>query len=312
MELRRVAPVLGLIALLAVDAVLIAWAFRPVPVDDYVPAASAASATSQPSTGTSKPKPSSTSTRKPAVVRVVPLEMFVSAVGPKTAWVTSAGKCDDPGRVWVTRDRGASWDVHDLPGRVLRLRPESATKAFSVGGDKTCSLALWDTINAGTNWAEPGNAAEAWSRDPDDANAVHTAANQLRRPCGGRKVVDLSVLDKERATVLCENGDVRMTTDGGQNWPRLFGTKNALAVALAEGEVGVVVKSDKTCAGVVAVPITEGQQAAEGECVGSNPVQSQVSVSGSASGWWLTVGKEVFTAEDNLGPWTATSSQLTD
>src|SRR5690349_5222439 len=103
MELRRVAPVVGLTVLLAADAVLIGWAFRPAPADDYVPAA-ATTTSARPS-----PSPSPTVTGKFTPPKVVPVEQYVTAVGPRIAWVARAGSCANPQGVWVTDDQGDSW-----------------------------------------------------------------------------------------------------------------------------------------------------------------------------------------------------------
>ena len=290
MELRRVAPVVGLVVLLAVDAVLIGWAFRPPPADDYVPTAA------------------STSTGKFTLPKAVPVEQYVTAVGPDIAWVANAGSCADPGDVWVTKDKGDSWTRNALPGRVLRLLAESSTDARAVGGDESdkCSLKLWTSSNAGGDWGEPGDAALAWSRDPTDRMAVHTPGDETVRPCGPRTVIDLSVLDGSRATVLCVNGDVYATTDGGGGWRKAYTVKSALALTVAEGGRGVVLKADAKCKGVVALPIVSGKPAKKGECVVAPAPNGQISVSNAVNGWWLLVGPKVFTAEEPTGPWSRT------
>src|SRR5690349_24754012 len=108
MELRRVAPAVGLVMLLAADLVLIGWAFRPAPADGY--ASSASSVTASP-TGSRTASPSPTSTVKVEPVKPAPLEQFIVAVSPQTAWVVHSGACTDPGTVLVTADGGGSWSA---------------------------------------------------------------------------------------------------------------------------------------------------------------------------------------------------------
>ena len=115
--------------------------------------------------------------------------------------------------------------------------------------------------------ARAQSAAKAWTRDPGDPQAVHTSGNLVVRPCGARNVIDLSVLDGTRATVLCANGDVRASTDGGQRWPLAFTAKRALALTVAEGGAGMLIQTDPTCAGVLAVPLVSGKPAKGGQCV---------------------------------------------
>ena len=299
MELRRVAPAIGLVALLAADAVLIAWAFRPAPADGYVPAAAA-------TTSSARPTPSVKATGKFSPPAPVPVEQYITAVGPTIAWVARAGACTDPGGVWVTGDQGATWTRNLLPGRVLRLLADSSKEAQAVGGDENCSLKLWKSLNSGAKWGKAQDPAKAWSRQPDNAQSVHTAGDQVVKPCGLRDVIDLTVLDGSRAQVLCANGDVRSTTDGGQRWPKAYGVKRALALTVAEGGTGVIVKADPSCRGVVAVPIVSGQPAKEGQCVVAPAINGRISVSNAGNAWWLLVGSQVFTTDSPIGTWTST------
>ena len=307
MELRRVAPVVGLCALLAADAVLIVWAFRGMPTDDPDPAA----ATRSPTSTSASASPSPSATRSAAALKPAPVERMVAAVDSTIAWVVQAGACDEPGTVWVTDDEGGSWSRRDAPGRVLRVRPSSATAGFVTGGDDGCDLRLWNTSNAGRAWSEPRSAAEAWSRVPDDAKAVHTPADDLARPCGSsRRVLDLAAISTQQAQVLCENGDVHTTADAGGSWQKSFTVKGALAIAAVEGDSGVVVQKTSSCRGVVAVPVVSGKPGGDGECVQGTARSGSVSVSGSDGGWWLVVGDRVHRAEDAGGPWSRTGGAL--
>lgn len=307
MELRRVAPVVGLCALLAADAVLIVWAFRGMPTDDPDPAA----ATRPPTSTSASASPSPSPTGSAAALKPAPVERIVAAVDSTIAWVARAGACDEPGAVWVTDDEGESWSRRDAPARVLRVRPSSATSGFVTGGDDGCDLRLWNTGNAGRAWSEPSSAAEAWSRVPDDAKAVHTPADDLARPCGSsRRVLDLAAISTQRAQVLCENGDVHTTADAGRSWQKSFTVKGALAIAAVEGDSGVVVRTTSSCRGVVAVPVVSGEPRGDGECVQGTARSGSVSVSGSDGGWWLVVGDRVHRAEDAGGPWSRTGGSL--
>ena len=302
MELRRVAPVVGLAVLLVADAVLIGWAFRPAPADDYVPAAT--SATASP-TGTGRtPKPASST--KVAPPKAAPLEEFIAAVGPRTAWVVRSGGCSDPGKVWVTDDGGDSWAAQSLPGRLMRVRPGSATSAFGVGGDKDCALKQWTTADGGRGWVPGEPPTGTWSRMPDDSAEIHTASDEVERPCGARAVIDLAPIDAKRAQLLCANGDWLATTDGGARWGRVEKVKGGLALTMAEGGTGLLAMADEKCAGVVMVPVEGGERAGEGECVKTATADGQVSVSNASATWWLLAKDRVFVAEDPTGPWLPT------
>ena len=114
MELRRVAPIVGLCALLVADLVLIVIAFRPSLVQAVglgAADATSASPSASPSAPLS-PSPSASGSRSSAApaagVDPVPVERFVAAVSPTDAWVVEAGSCKGPGTIWVTSDGGGS------------------------------------------------------------------------------------------------------------------------------------------------------------------------------------------------------------
>lgn len=298
------APVLGLCALLAADAVLIGWAFRGTSVDPAGVTAARSATSSAPSAS-----PSVTGSAGAPAVKVTDLTRFVAPVGPDVAWVVDSGSCKEPGTLWVTADGGASWQATDLPGRVVRARPSSVEAGWVAGGDSGCDLRLWSTGDAGESWTDPTSAEEAWSRQPEDVHDVHLPSDEVKKPCGQSEVVDLAVLDARRARVLCRNGQVRVTRDGGVNWPRETTVKGALAVGIAEGSQGAVVRTDSGCAGVFVVPLSAGVPG-RGRCVDAAPVAGQVSVASAGTSWWLVVGDAVFRGDGPNGPWTRTTADL--
>ncbi len=301
------APVLGLCALLAADAVLIGWAFRGAPATD--PALS----TSRPATSV---VPSVAPTDGPSdapsgAVTAAPVLRFVAPAGPGVAWVLDAGTCARPGTIWATSDGGDTWSRESAPGRVVRAKPSSVDGGFVVGGDRDCTLRLWVTGDAGGQWSQPRTAADAWSRVPDDDRRVHLPNDEVVRPCGDARVVDLTTLDARRGRVLCQNGEVRSTSDGGKSWPRDFTDKAGLALAMAAVGKGVLVRTSPDCDGVVAVVLEAGEPSDRESCIEVAPVEGRVSVATSGTGWWLVVGDVVLRAQDPAGPWSRTGAVLT-
>lgn len=299
------APVLGLCALLAADAVLIGWAFRGTSVDP-----AGATAGRSVSSSASSASPSVTGSSDAPAVKVTNLTRFVAPVGPEIAWVVESGTCDEPGTMWVTADGGGSWARTDLPGRVVRAKPSSVASGFVTGGDAKCALRLWNTGDAGESWSDPTGAEEAWSRQPENDRDVHTPSDLVVKPCTDSEVVDLAPLDARRARVLCLDGKVRATRDGGETWPRETTVKGALAVGIAEGSQGVVVRADASCAGGVLVSSLSQGRLGRGRCVAATPVTGRVAVASAGSTWWLVVGDAVFRADAPTGPWTRTTADL--
>lgn len=314
MELRRVAPVVGLGALLVVDAALIAWALRPVPVE-VVEAVSAGASAAPDASGTptspaggATPSP----TPSPSDIEVEPLTRVASAVGDDVVWVADSGTCRRPGTVWFSDDRGASWRVEEAPGQVLRLRAETDASAFVTGGDEDCDLRMWSTADGGGAWGDPSSADAAWSRVPRAPRVVDTSGGEQVTPCARRaEVVDLAPLDTSTALVLCDSGQVRTTTDAGSRWTDVFELEGSLALALApDASAALLVGTSDDCDGVVATPVRNGEPADEGACIESSPRSGEVAAATSGSRWWVVVDEEVFSAPDPEGPWRAAKASL--
>lgn len=302
------APVLGLCALLAADAVLIGWAFRGTSSVDPAGAAGRTVMSSAPSVS---PSAAGSSGAPSKGLTAAPLTRFVAPVGADIAWVVDTGTCDAPGTITVTVDGGDSWDREDLPGRAVRARPSGPESGFVTGGDDGCDLRLWSTGDAGAAWGDPASAADAWSRMPGDDRAVHLPNDEVDRPCGADKVLDLTVIDAQHAYVVCQDGAVRATTDGGAEWPERFTVTGALSLGMLEGGAGVVVRTDPTCpGGVRAVAVASERPTGRGRCVKATAAPGQVSVAGTEQAWWLVVGDAVFRSDSTTGPWTRVAEPL--
>jgi photosystem II stability/assembly factor-like uncharacterized protein len=315
MELRRVAPVVGLVALLVVDGALIAWAVRPLPAEVAETVSTAGSSTSPPSTTASRgaqSSPTSSASPTPSTVAAIPLTRVAAAAGGGTVWVADSGTCQRPGTVYVSSDGGGSWSAQDAPGSVLRVKADSAEAAFVTGGDTACDLQLWSTSDGASTWGDATSADAAWSRAPDDARSVHTPADPDVSPCGADvQVVDLTAADGTTAWVLCDDGKIRLTRDRGAGWSDFTELDGALALALApDTSAALVVRSTPGCRGVVPTTIRDGT-ADDGKCVRVKQVpEGEVAAATSGSRWWIVVGDRVFGADKPDGGWTETEASL--
>lgn len=289
MDLRRALPAIGLVVLLVLDLVLVVWALWP-----STPVAS-------PPTPSPTPTTSSSATASPAsgaAVSPEPLTRLVVAAGKSAVWAVDVGSCAEPGVVHVSDDGGKSWKTNPAPGSVTRVRPDAASTAFVVGGNRRCEYKLWTTSDGGTDWNGPRSAAATWGRSPKDARVVQRPGGDAVRPCPGRSpVLDLVAVDPSNATALCGDGTLRSTTDGGADWSTVLTREGGVALALSSTNKGVVAWLDAACKGVLLGVLADGKLGT-GRCVdGIEPAAGEVAVAIAPSGVWLAAGDAVLRAD---------------
>ena len=304
MDLRRALPTIGLVTLLVLDLVLVVWALWPSGTS--APAASAGPAPSASPSASAAPSASPTaSATTGAASAPTPVERVLAAVDDRTAWLATTGTCENPGTVQVTTDTGATWTGSDAPGAVTRLRPSGRNEAFVVGGDgEECGMRLWTTATAGEEWSDPASASAAWARDADDERRVIRPGDDAVAPCGKAVVLDLASLGRDTATVLCGDGRVRTTSDGGDRWPTAFTVDGALAFSLLPNGRGAIAAQADDCAGT-RVSALVGGTPEDSICIkDAEPTPGAVSISVTDGAVWLVAGDAVYTASDAAGRWT--------
>ncbi len=299
MDLRRAWPAIGLVVLLVIDVVLVTWALWPPPPVSIPPTPAPTPST----TASASPSPAADAGDSPR-----PLTRLVVAAGKNAVWAVDVGTCAEPGAVHVSANRGKSWATRPAPGSVTRVRPDSASTAFAVGGDRRCDYAMWTTSDGGDGWNGPRSAAATWGRSPRDARVVQRPGSDPVRPCPGRSpVLDLVTVDSANAAALCGDGTLRETTDGGGSWSTALTRKGGAALALSSSGTGVVAWLDAGCAGVVVGVLTDGELG-KGRCVdGVEPAAGEVAVAVAPSGVWLAAGDAVLRADAPDGDFTRVS-----
>lgn len=299
MDLRRSWPTLGLVALLVLDLVLVVWAVWPTSRPAVATPTPGASATASPS-GSATPSASETAADgTDAVPAPRPLTRLVVPVGADVVWAVDVGSCAKPGTVHVSDDRGKTWQSHRAQGSVTRVRPDGRSTAFVVGGTSRCESRLWATNDGGASWNGPRSAAAAWGRSPRDPRLVLRPGADPVTPCSGRSpVLDLVALDASNASVLCGDGELRRTTDGGSGWSTELTAEGAVALALGSPRTGVLASVTTGCDGVV-VGVVGGGKVSKERCVdGVQPEPGRVALGVAGSGVWLAAGDAVWRAAE--------------
>lgn len=307
---------LALFAFVVVDAVLVYLALQPpkvleIPRVATTPVVVSSADLTAPATSPSSTKTTSTA----ATLAAQPLTLMISALDRTTAWRAAAGTCQGGGaKVQISTDGGKTWSTESSPARaVTRVQPLATARGFVLAADKDCRLGQYTTTDGGQSWTGSGSTTGAWGRKPDAAEEIYTPQDPAARPCTGGDVVDLARSSATGAQVLCQDGTVRQTIDGGQTWRDAGEVKGALAIAnRVEGNrlVGYAARSVDGCAGVQLVRIGTGGQGADPEvlaCIEADltDVAGRVALSTPKAGGWLLVGKQTFTAGADLTSWKA-------
>lgn len=303
MDLRRALPTIGLVTLLVLDLVLVVWALWPSGRNAPAAASSPPSASSSSTAGPSaSPGASATGSAR---TDPTPLDRVLVAVNDRTAWLATTGTCEEPGAVQVTTDAGATWTASDAPGAVTRLRPSGRNEAFVVGGTgEDCAMRLWTTGDAGQAWSDPASASAAWARDAgDDRRAIRPGDDPVT-PCGKAVVLDLASLGRDTASVLCGDGRVRTTTDGGDRWPTAFTVEGALALTLLPNGRGALAGPADDCEGTRVTALVGGTPK-DSTCIkDAEATPGRVALSVTDDAVWLVAGDAVYTASEAAGRWT--------
>ena len=129
-------------------------------------------------------------------------------------------------------------------------------------------------------------------------------------PCGRGAVLDLASIGRDVASVLCADGTVRTTADGGETWPDAFRVNGALAFTLLADGRGAIASVAEECDGTTVTALVDGQPE-ESICVaGAEATPGDVSISVSDEAAWLVAGDAAFTAPETTGRWVQTKGSL--
>ncbi|MCW2506112.1 MAG: hypothetical protein JWO79_4396 [Actinomycetia bacterium] len=193
----------------------------------------------------------------------LPTALPVSSYSPDVAVrATALGSCTEGGAsLQLTTNAGRSWQDLAVPVRsVLRLRWTGEQSGWIVGANADCRLTLSYTDDSGRTWSKPGPTRGAWHRMGDAAaRVVHAPTGNVPSPCRpGTAIVDVSAVTLYSSAVLCADGRISRTSDGGARW--VTGqVPNALAIGFASPDVGyAVVPRTDTCAGLQTLATADG------------------------------------------------------
>ncbi len=266
------------------------------------PSASVLSSTSPSPSGTS----AASATPPPAVAAgpALPLEVVSATVGLRA----QPGCCADGGAsLQRTTDGGRTWSTLMIPVRsILRVRADSSSSFWVVGTTTTCAPGLYRTTDAGRTWVAAGSTMNAWHRLPVAASgaqptALHAPAGDVPLSCAtGVGLVQVAGITLTDAVVLCTDGSIFRTTNGGVTWQQRTAVPSGGALTAVSSESLWVASLQPVagCSGMSVLRSTDGGAtwrptgcvagAATSGAVGLSFVNDSVGMLWDGTGVWTT------------------------
>ncbi|WP_133411763.1 hypothetical protein [Agromyces badenianii] len=235
---------------------------------------------------------------------------LIDAIDASSAVRAGATACPEPTTIEVTSDGGATWETAE-PAPVSEVqRVAAGDDAFVdlIGlGVEGCAPAYERSFTSGDAWQPvPEELDASWFVDPSNRAGVHAPAGDLSAPCG--VVVQLAVIDANAAAVLCEDGSVHATSDGGASWRSAAPVVGAAAIGTNGTVYRVAVVDQNGCVGAQLVELTAGDAGlvpgAAGACLAATVGAGEVAVDSVVGGaTWLWAGDALGRSEDGGVSW---------
>ncbi|WP_158607729.1 hypothetical protein [Flexivirga caeni] len=238
--MRRTPVFVLLFLLLVADVVLVTGALRSTHVNTSKMAVANQTLTA--------PTPAPTTASGSPTTAAAPAgKVIVAGLNSSHAWRAVSAVTCVPGatraNVARTSNGGQDWKSVSVPLVTVSGLSYAGSAIVANGLDASCQPAaytLGDSPSATTKSA-------AWSVDPkDQAKLLADGQPVSDEPCTGR-VLDVAVNSANDAVVLCGNGSVQHTTDGGDSWRQLTGKGDTVAIATGSTSTAVYVATPSSC-----------------------------------------------------------------
>jgi len=244
----------------------------------------------------------------------------LALASPTQAWRASAGNCTTPTSSMVnfTSDGGAMWTAVSNPGlQVLGFAAASADGVTAIGLDASCRMRSTVTTDGGQTWSAATATRGVWALDPAKPTSTPNADSpsaQPSGPCQGGTVVAVDAVVAAQATdallpatayVVCSDGAVLRTTDGGATYVKQSTVPAAAAIATnSDGSTYLAVTGVAGCVGVsVQASGDDGSTWNPVSCVADATDLDPIALDAFGSTVMLRAGGTTYLSADDAASW---------
>ncbi len=293
--MRARLTILLLVVFVAVDVLLVALAFRHTSSPASAPGAAAATL---PASVAASPSPSASPVQRP---RADP-PSYLDVGGTDLVLRATAGDCTGSAAsvVTVSTDLGGTFHRRPVDGLAQTLRVEVLDDGsmWVIGRTSDCSVARWTSTDSGRSWSRTDGAGGSWYLFPGGTrHAVASPAGRRATPCAP---VGLSTIDASVVRVLCSDGPILGTSDGGRTWVALGRLDGAVSIRFTTPGDGIALARQDGCPAAVLQTTDGGTSWTRQTCLdGTDPLA--VAAAGTTQA--AQVGRRLAVSTDGGGTW---------
>ena len=205
----------------------------------------------------------------------------------------------DLGTVEVSTNGGASFTVADIGGltSVLGLTATRAGTMVVVGTDPVCEPAVYSSTDGGKTWQSAPGTGDEWHLAPASSTQVHGPGGSATPGCD---VAALSPVNGATARVLCTDGTVLGTSDGGQGWDALGMLEGAVALDFTDAATAWAVAETDECATAIYQTVDAGIDWDQRGCLDDG---AAAAVTATAAQVTVQAGDTLMTSTDEGETW---------
>ena len=221
----------------------------------------------------------------------------------------TTGTCGKGGAtVELSLDGGKSFQASEVSAAavVLRVASIDADNAWLVASDADCgSVTTYRTTNGGGAWDATEGSEGSWHRLTESGARVHAPTGPADVPCAENQVAaGFSTLSSDQAYVLCGDGKVLRTRDGGRAWSPRGEVPGAMDLDFVDESHGIAaVTGDGECSGVAIAGTSDGGESWKSQACVKTSAEGVPDVSADGQRAYLAVGESVWFSDDGGTSW---------